>query len=371
MKNIIKAAGAVVCAAAVLCASGCSGNTKWAYKTDKAELGNGQGIYCTFEGVSLAISEVQKTDEKADLNSIDWDKQEIDGEPAKDWIYAKAKEAGLNYIMMEGLAIDNGITVDETVFNANKSSYSYFYNNYYKDLFTKLGVSEDSYCEVSIRPNIISDELFNKMYGTGGVREVPKADVEKFFTDNYVSYYYISCDMTKTENDEAVDLDKETADKYKANFNKYAAMINTDKKTPADVTAQYKVDFEIKDGETVPEVSETSYKDNMQTSELNTAILEAKEGEAAVKEIGSKLYLIYRYDISSKVPLIKANDEDTGDDAAEIISKEDILKKMKIDDFNQYLKEERDKLQYDRNDACVHKYDVSRTINILKETGNS
>ena len=41
MKNILKAAGAVACAAAVLCASGCS-NTKWAYKTDKAELGNGQ-----------------------------------------------------------------------------------------------------------------------------------------------------------------------------------------------------------------------------------------------------------------------------------------------------------------------------------------
>lgn len=368
MKNILKAAGAFACAAALLCASGCSGNTKWAYKTDKAELGNGQWIYCTFEGVSQAINEIQKNDENADLNSIDWDKQEIDGEPAKDWIYAKAKETGLNYLMMESLAIDNNITVDETVYNASKSYYSYFYNNYYHDLFTKLGVSEDSYCGVSIRPDIISDELFNKMYGTGGSREVPKADVEKFFTENYVSYYYIACELKKTVDNEKVDLDKETLDKYRENFRKYASMINNDKKTVDDVTAQYKVDFSVTED---PSTSETMYKDDMSSSDINKAILEAKEGEAVTKEIDDKLYLIYRYDIASKVPLIKANDEDAGDDAKEIISKEDILKKMRSDDFTQYLKEERDKLQYDRNDACVHKYDVTRTINIIKETGNS
>ena len=367
MKNIFKAAGAFACAAALLCASGCSGNTKWAYKTDKAELGNGQWIYCTFEGVSLAINEIQKTDEKADLNTIDWDKQEINGEPAKDWIYAKAKETGLNYLMMEGLAIDNGITVDEAVYNTNKSYYSYFYKNYYSDLFTKLGVSEESYCTVSVRPGIISDELFNKMYGTGGSREVPKADVEKFFTDNYVSYYYVSCDLKKTENNEKVDLDKETLDKYRENFRKYESMINNDSKTPADVTEQYKKDFSVTED---PSTSETMYKDDMSSSDLNKAILEVKEGKAVTKEIDDKLYLIYRYDITSKVPLIKANDEDAGDAQKEIISKEDILKKMKNDDFTQYLKEERDKLQYERNDACVHKYDVTRTINIIKEIEN-
>ena len=362
MKNILKAAGAVACAAAVLCASGCS-NTKWAYKTDKAELGNGQWIYCTFEGLSLALTEIQKNDENADMSSIDWDKQEIEGEPAKDWIYAKAKETGLNYLMMEGLAVDNGITVDEDSYNASKSYYSYFYNNYYHDLFTELGVSEDSYCTVSIRPNIISDKLFNKMYGTGGVREVPQADLEKFFLDNYVSYYYVSCDLKKTENDEKVDLDKETLDKYREDFRKYAAMLNNDKKPVSDVTEQYKTDFGVTED---PSKSATAYKEDMESSELSNAILALEEGKAATVEIDDKLYLIYRYDIKSKVQNIKSDKEETTEDAGEVISKESILKKMRNDDYQQFLKEERDKLQYDRNDACVHKYDVSRTIDALK-----
>ena len=363
MKNIFRAAGALACTAAVLCSVGCSSNTKWAYKTDKAELGNGQWIYCTFEGASLALSEVQKTDEKADINSIDWDKQEIEGETAKDWIYAKAKETGLKYIMMESLAVENDITIDEAAFDASKYYYSYFYNNYYHDLFTELGVSEDSYCKVCLRPDMISDKLFANMSGTVGDRELPKDEVEKFFKENYVSYYYISCDLKKTENNEKVDLDADTLAKYRENFAKYADMINKDKKSTDDVTEQYKKDFDV---ENTPAVSETAYKDDLTTSDLNSAILEAKVGEAVTKEIDDKLYLIYRYDINSKVQYIKADDEEKAEGATEVISKEGILKKMKDDDFQQYLKEERDKLQYDRNDACVHKYDVTRTLNILK-----
>ena len=38
---------------------------------------------------------------------------------------------------------------------------------------------------------------------------------------------------------------------------------------------------------------------------------------------------------------------------------------MKSEEFNQYLKDEADKLECTRNDACVYKYDVMRTVHIL------
>ena len=42
-----------------------------------------------------------------------------------------------------------------------------------------------------------------------------------------------------------------------------------------------------------------------------------------------------------------------------------IVKKRKSDDFEKYVSDAEDKLYYTRNDACVHKYDVLRTVNIL------
>ena len=103
----------------------------------------------------------------------------------------------------------------------------------------------------------------------------------------------------------------------------------------------------------------------MSTDDLNKAILEAEEGKAVTKEIGTKLYMIYRYKIQDKAAKIKAASDETSDDETEIISREDIVKKMKSDDFEKYVSDAEDKLDYTRNDACVHKYDVLRTVNIL------
>ncbi len=368
MKNIAKSVSVAAAAAVLLCSAGCSGDTKWAFKTDTDTLKNGQWIYYTFDGVNDALTKIKEEKTDADIDTVDWGSQEIEGKSASDWIYAEAKDKSLRYLTMEKLARENDIVISEDTFNSNKTYYSYFYKNYYKTMFEALGVSEDSYCTASLRPELISDELFKKIYGKGGTKEVADKDVEKYFVDNYVAYYYLSCDLKQTDdNGNKTDLDDATLEKYRANFRKYVNLLNNDKKTVKDVSEQYKTDFEV---ETAPETNESKPKDDMTDSDLDKAILEAKENVAVTKEIDDKLYLIYRFDTKSKVDHIHAADEDTGDDT-EVIDRDSIVKKMKNDEYEKYLKDEQNKVDYERNDACVHKYNPERTIDILKSQSGS
>lgn len=368
MRNIRKCAAAITLAAVLACAAGCSGDTKWSFKSDHLSLSSGIWISYTLDGVNAAVSKVQETDEKATLATIDFNTQKIEGKLAKDWAYAQAKKSVIRYLTVDKLAAELGAEVSDETFDASKYYYSYFYKNYYSEMLEKLGVSEDSYCKANLMPQLLENEVFLKVYGKGGTKAVSDEDLSAYFVDNYVSYYYISCNLTTTDDSgETVDIDDATKEKYSDNFRKYANMLNNDGKTTADVDTQYKVDFELAEDATVPSATETMHKDDMTTSDLNTAILETEEGKAVTKEISGKLYLIYRYKIQDKVAKIKAADDETADDETEIISREDILRKMKSDDFDKYLSEEEGKLDYTRNDACVHKYDVLRTVSILNE----
>ena len=58
MKNIFKCAAAVTMAAALACSAGCTGDTKWSFKTDHLSLTSGMWISYTFDGVNNALQKV-------------------------------------------------------------------------------------------------------------------------------------------------------------------------------------------------------------------------------------------------------------------------------------------------------------------------
>ena len=138
MKNIFKCAAAVTMAAALACSAGCTGDTKWSFKTDHLSLTSGMWISYTFDGVNNALQKVKETDENATLETMDFNKQEIDGQLAKDWAYADAKKQVIRYLTLDKLAADLGAEVSEETFNSSKYYYSYFYKNYYSEMYEKL-----------------------------------------------------------------------------------------------------------------------------------------------------------------------------------------------------------------------------------------
>ena len=40
---------------------------------------------------------------------------------------------------------------------------------------------------------------------------------------------------------------------------------------------------------------------------------------------------------------------------------------MKSEEYKEFFEDEVDKLKYERNDACISKYSVMRTVDILKK----
>ena len=369
MKKIIKTAGAFTAAAALLCSAGCTGDTKWAFKTDKDTVSSGMWIYYTFNASYEAYGKLGTAEDgtTVKLDDIDFGSEKIDGQTATDWIYARAKKDAKTYLALEKLAAEKDIKTDESMsdyLNQNYKQTYDSYNNYYNDLFTKLGVSSDSFCKANTYPTLVENELFKKLYGKDGEFEVKDDELKKYFKENYISYYYVTVDLKKEDSDgNKTDLDDETKATYTQNFKKYANMINNGDKTVDDVTAQYKVDFGTKEA---PVTTNDTLKSNLSSSELDTLILETPAKTAVTKTIDDKLYMVYVYDINEKAETISSIDTEESKEKTGI-DRNTILSSMKSADFEQYIKDACDKLDYERNDACVHKYDANRTIGIMKD----
>ena len=195
-----------------------------------------------------------------------------------------------------------------------------------------------------------------------------KFEVTKYFTDNYTDYYYIHYSLKTTDADgNSVDISDDDKDKVTKYFAKYATELNEGKKTPTEIDAEYKTDFELGSDDTVPSAAETKkLADSSMNEEVQKAIKDLGDKKADIKTIDDTIYVLYKGSISEKAKNI--TDDSTKEDA---ISRLNIVHEMKDDEFDKYIEAEKKKLKYDTNDACLSKYSVERTANILKDYVNS
>ncbi len=364
MKKIFKTAAAVSVAAAVACSAGCGGNTKWSFKSGDNELTNGNWIFETYIGTMNAVSKISEGNSEKNIQNIDFEKEEIEGSPAKDWIYMQAKIDCKRQLTLDNLMKKYGATVDQSEADSMKQMYvNYFYSGS-KELYEKLGVSEDSFVTAYVLPNLKSSALFNKLYGKGGEKAVSDEEMNKYFTENYVTYYTLTYNL-KTSNDsgESMDISDEQKDIAETNFRKYVKMLNEQGKTTQEVSDQYKVDFSV---ETAPATNETTLASDMEDEDLKKEVEAAEVKKAKTVTIHDTLYLIYKGDINEKVADLKYP-EDIKEDDTTSISRLSVARNMKTEEYEDFLDKEIDKLDYTRNDDCIAKYSVMRTVGIIKE----
>ncbi len=363
MKKIFRSAAVAALAAAIVCSGGCGSDTKWSYKSGDQKLTAGDWILNTYVNTLNAVSKIQENDEDATVSSIDFSSKKIEDKTAVKWIEDKAKETCYKELTILTLADKYGVKVEESDYAAQKNMYiSYMYSGS-SDFYEELGVSEDSFTDVYVKSMYVSDELFKKLYGKGGELEVPDDEIEEYFTKNYVTYYYIGYPLTTTDDlGNTVDLDDSEKEKVSTNFKKYVKVINEQGKTTADVSEQYLKDFET---ETDPSVSKTEEKSAMTEGELTDEISSLEAGKAKIATIDNTMYFIYRGNIDDKVDVLV--DEAPEDTTKEYILKSTILTSMKSDDYDKYLEEQQKELKITKNDDCISKYTVQRTIDIVKK----
>ena len=152
-----------------------------------------------------------------------------------------------------------------------------------------------------------------------------------------------------------------------ARLGKYAKELTEGKKKTTDIDEEYKKDFEKEKSDSVSDTADLS-KSSL-PEKLQEAIKALGSKKADVKEIDGVYYLIYKGDINEKAAKIKSTEDKDSSDSeqdTDAVSRETVLRAMKDDDYKSYLEEECKKLKYDTNDACLSKYTVERTVDIVK-----
>ena len=302
---------------------------------------------------------------------MDITKEKVEDKKAVDWIFDEAKDKCLSLLTAEKLVKDRNIVIDDEQVNMTANMYVQYYYNGSEEaaaFYEKLGVSEESFGECVARYNYLYQELFENIYGKDGEKALSDEEVQKYYTENYISYYYIPYSLKKTDEDgNSVDIDGETKEKTIANFNKYRNMINNDKKTTNEIETQYKTDFEA---ESVPSSSnkmlKTDFDESSLSDELKKAIKDNKSNQATVTTLNDTLYLIYTESVSDLAKKIKYS-EDAAEDETDYINKLNLVHEMKKDEFDEYIDTEKKALKYETNDACISAYSVERAIKIAKE----
>ena len=359
IKNFVKPVAVFGTVAMLISASGCS-DTSWSFKTKDKTFSNGAWIYYTYSALEDAVSEIEESTEKTfDITTEDISSKKIEKKNAIDWINEKAKEKAIEYLTVEKLCQANKLEPDKEQINSLKENYKSFYESGYMGLYENLGVAPDTFSDIYGTYNLRYEQLFDYIYGEGGSKEIADDEISKYFTENYTSYYYIPYSFKTTDEDgKETEIDDETKDKVITDFAKYAKELN-EGKTTDDIDTEYKEDFEA---ETSPSVKATTIMSDANVPEdLQKVIKDLGDKKATVKTIDDTHYLVYKGSISEEAKaLIDGTSENT------TVTADTIRHKMKDDEFKKYIEDEEKKLKYEVNDACMSRYTVQRTIDIVK-----
>ncbi len=349
-------------------AAGCSMNKEWSYKTADKELAIGVYVTALQEAYIEAQGYAQSLD-GYDASSDKWLDMEItdsDGNKAvaKDWIKDTADRKCRELLVLEGALKDLGATIDEAAFDAQKEQYETMWYTQYKDTLEKLGVSLDSFRYYTSRYSTLREQLFQKLYGAGGVQEATGDEVTQYLTENYARYAALPVQLYEATTDEAgesknVALSADETKKITDALDDIAKKVNAEKDAAKSAELSKKLtDAYIASNDKLEESALTNVTLPLENSgvtdeDLKKALAELKEGSATTVKIGKEdneanYFYLFRYDTAS----LKKNYEADG------VTTDSIIKKMKSKDFTAYLKDLTDKANIQKN-AAVDKYSPS------------
>ena len=347
-------------------ASGCSLQKQWSYKTSDKELAIGVYIYNLDVAYQQALEYAKKLDDYDGTNDkwLDLEITDDDGTTAvaRQWMKDKAEELTLTALAVEKGLKDEGATVDSATLQAadeqaktNWNVGPYANYGYVMPMSKELephGVSFDSYKYAASEVPAMQQVLFNTLYEKGGSQEVSDAELEKFFSENYVDYAYLSANLYESSTDEAgttnnVALSEDAVKQITDKFDGMVKDINSGKAFD-DVSKAY-TEAEGLSSDSV--VNNTELLKNFSAGdELKVEIEKLDSGKAATVKVGegdsAMIYLVYKKDINA---IAKDYLESTS-------NRSEVLTNMKTDDFKTYIKDLIKELKFEKN-AAVDSYD--------------
>lgn len=272
------------------------------------------------------------------------------GIPVADYIKSATKDQIIYLSALKALLDENKLSISEE----NLAEVDGVLAGYDEADLVDNGFSLENFRKAYINANYLEDTVFMGLFGVDGKQPTKKADVDKYFDDNYLAYEIIQVALVDTDgnalSDDEIAAKKADLEGYRNVF--YAtgdfdeAIAAYDAATAADSEdgekKEYDTDYAGEPKENV--TSNTSA--NVQTvdaasddadQDLVKLIRSVDEGEVAIAEYNqggkSKMAaLVYRIDPDGK-----------GRDTYRADSTETIVKALRQDDFDKAVKAEEDK----------------------------
>lgn len=386
MKILKKAVAAALAAGILATATGCA-DTSWSFKDDKNTLSIGTYIYYMAGAYSYASQTAQadvevptnaegatEATEKVDVMTAkikDADEKEIAG---KDYILNTAEQSCKTLIYTLNKFDELGLKLTEGEQNQidNIASQGWSYSG---KAYENVGVSQESYKLAYAEFSTKYEAVFKAMYNKGGEKEVSDNELKKYYTSEYVDYSYIPIALYKTKessNDNSDSssttteaLSKDEVKKITDTMNGYKDQLNKGEKTFDEIDKAF-MEYQSLEESTAKSAQEIL--DNSATAvDVINKVKKLDNKKADVITVGegntAMMYLVYRGDINDKVSNL--DDENT---------RYSVLTNMKKDEFNDYMDEQANKLDVQKNDAAINKYtpeELEKKMNELNSSNSS
>jgi hypothetical protein len=183
MKRIIVKTAAILLA---LLLAGCSGDTTWAYENGGDKMPT--GVYVMFEISAVAaagtrLGELSGNPAYTTPAPAQLLKETIDGVPGADYVASETTKRVKEYYAVKAQFEQRGLALTESEAMAAENAVASVLGSN-RDFYEGNGVAESSVREYYMA-SARKTNLFNFLYGEGGEREVPVAELEKHLAGNY------------------------------------------------------------------------------------------------------------------------------------------------------------------------------------------
>ena len=202
----------LLCGAMIASASACATGVTYPLTIDGEQIR--AGIYILKQQDAVDSAKSKLSEEQPDLDTsaegFDYKAQTVEGKSFSDWVDAKTTETCREYIAVERLFSEYGLSVpQDKVSNINSTASSlwteenmyaqYFYGvDILGEYYEKLGVGQQSFKDVNMNDEK-EDELFDYLYGEGGPKEMPAAEIDAKIKENYAAISYFEYTLTSGE----------------------------------------------------------------------------------------------------------------------------------------------------------------------------
>lgn len=322
----------------LLSATGCSGDTTWVYKTENDTVP--AGVYLSY--LQSAYSDAQ--------NQIDTEKdiwsQTIDDVPVEQWIINKASELTKQYIAVNLMFEDLGMTLGTEGANVAKTKA----DNYWSQNQSTYEANGISYASVQklCENDYKTQKVFDYYYETNGVEAVSEDTIKEYFYDNFAKVKYLAVNRYDIKTGDKKDADElqKTVDGYVTEINKGT---DIDEIIDAYITQVYK-DYGLSDYE--PDTSDSSRNVSL-ISKAQTGNLESfakktfEQTEYAIPYVDDSnsnyIYLGERFDLTKDSSLYEKN-------------RSSVLYQLRGDAYTKKLTDRLASVEITTNDEAVNRY---------------